>query len=185
MTILTRVSRLFKADIHGILENLEQPESILKQAVRDMQDAIDKATANINRLTKQQECLHQKQQTQTLHIDELQQQLRFCFAENNDALAKPVIRKKLHAELSLRELARQLKNTNEEITRKITETEERQEKLQSVRDKLALFTEQNELYETATATDPNTTITQDDVELALLTEKQRYAELSASTGEQP
>jgi len=40
MNILTRISRLFKADIHGILDSLEDPEIIFKQAVRDMQDEI-------------------------------------------------------------------------------------------------------------------------------------------------
>ena len=180
MTILTRISRLFKADIHGILDSLEEPEIILKQAVRDMQDEIDKATAAISAFTMQQERLQQKQHILDANIQELQQQLNFCFTENNETLAKSVIRKKLQAELSLRELSQQLTNISEEKNIKVVETEERQEKLQSIRDKLALFTEQTELNETSSATARSTTITQDDVELAFLYEKQRYAEAPIS-----
>jgi len=178
MTILTRISRLFKADIHGILDSLEEPESILKQAVRDMQDEIDNASLAIDALSRQQERLQEKQQALTANIQELQQQLHFCLAEKNEVLAKSVIRKKLQAELSLNELSRQTKNINEERNQKIKETDERKEKLQAIRDKLALFAEQTESSHASTVTGSNTTITQDDVDLAFLYEKQRHAEAS-------
>ena len=123
MTILTRISRLFKADLHGILDSLEEPETMLKQALRDMQDGIDNATAEISDLNQQQERLQLKQQALSEHIQELQQHLQLCFSENNDTLAKSVIRKKLQAEGSLKELSRQFKNICEEKGRKIDETE--------------------------------------------------------------
>lgn len=172
MSILNRISRLFKADLHGILDNLEEPETILKQAIRDMQEEIDQAEATLSSLRRQQERLQQKQQQQSQTIEELQQQLQFCLNEDNEALAKSVIRKKLQAELSLKELSRQLKNIGEEIGHKNTETEERKEKLQAVRDKLELFCEQHD-DDNAAANDSGMTVTQDDVELAYLTEKQR------------
>ncbi|NOQ63082.1 MAG: hypothetical protein GQ582_01055, partial [Methyloprofundus sp.] len=61
MNILTRASRLLKADIHGILESLEQPDIILQQSIRDMQDAIDKDQSNLSNLEAQQGQLQQKQ----------------------------------------------------------------------------------------------------------------------------
>lgn len=176
MTILTRIARLFKADIHGILDSLEEPEIILKQAVRDMQDEIDKATANIDALTRQQDGLQEKYQTLTESIHELQQQLHFCLAENNDTLAKSVLRKKLHAELSLNEVARQTKCVSDERRLKIKETDERKEKLQAIRDKLTLFTDQSEPGNSSTVCGSSAPISQDDVDLALLYEKQRYAD---------
>ena len=176
MTILTRISRLFKADLHGILDSLEEPEMILKQALRDMQEEIDKATAAISVLSLQQERLQQKQQALSRHIEEWQQHLHVCFRENNETLAKSVIRKKLQAELSLQELSRQLKNIGEEKVLKIAETEERKEKLQVIRDKLALLNEPSEFDKSPSATETNTTVSQDDVELAFLYEKQRHTQ---------
>lgn len=182
MTILTRISRLFKADIHGILDSLEEPETILKQAVRDMQDEIGKASATIAAMTTQQERLIEKQQALTTTIQELEQRLHFCLAEKNEALAKTVIRKKLQAELSLNELARQIKSVDEERGQKIKEIDERKEKLQAISDKLVLFIEQPEAGDSPSAFGTNTVITQDDVELAFLYEKQRYAEASSNGG---
>jgi phage shock protein A len=184
MTILTRISRLFKADIHGILDSLEEPEIILKQAVRDMQDEIGKATANIDALTRQQDRLQEKHLAVTTTLQELQQQLHFCLAENNDVLAKAVIKKKLLAEGSLNELARQTKAVSEEKQLKIRETDERKEKLQAIRDKLALFTEQPAQGHASTVSGLTPPITQDDIELAFLYEKQRYTE-AAFKGDKP
>ena len=178
MSILTRISRLFKADIHGILDTLEQPEIILQQSVRDMQSEIDKVEMTISELDNQQGKLEQKHQNLSTVIEELQDQLQFCLRENNELLAKSVIRKKLQANLSLQELSRQLANISEAKKLTIKETDERKEKLQAIRDKLALFTEKIELNDCASSTDLNTSITQDDVELAFLYEKKSYVTAS-------
>ncbi len=175
MSILSRISRLFKADIHTILDRLEEPETILKQAVRDMQDEVDKATGAIAALNQQQERLQQKLQSVSEQIKKQQQQLDFCLRENNTALCKSVIRKKLQAELSFQELSELLTNISGEKQNLITKTDERKEKLQAIRDKLILFSEQTEINEAMPASDLNSIISQDDVELALLYEQQRYA----------
>ena len=174
MSILTRISRLFKADIHGILDNLEEPELILQQSVRDMQNEIDKAEIDITELDKQQVKQEQRQQSLKVHIEELQNQLQFCLQENNEPLGKSVIRKKLQADLSYNKISGNLANTKEEKQLKVSETEERKEKLQGIREKLALFCEKTELKESSLSTCLNDNITQDDIELAFLHEKQCY-----------
>jgi phage shock protein A len=40
MALLNRVSQLFKADFNAVLDQIEEPEQILKQAVRDMEDEL-------------------------------------------------------------------------------------------------------------------------------------------------
>lgn len=184
MNILTRISRLFKADIHGILDSLEQPEIILQQSVRDMQNEIDKAEIAIADLDKQQTQMEQKNHRLSAVIKELQEQLQFCLHENNESLAKSVIRKKLQAELSVKELSSLMANINHVKKIQISTTEERKEKLQAIRDKLALFTEQNEFNERPPATEQPCHITQDDIELAFLYEKQSFAQ-TPNQGEQP
>lgn len=178
MIILTRIARLFKADIHGILDGLEEPETILKQAIRDMQAEIDKALATLDALTLKQERLQEKHQHLLAFIQELQTQLHFCLTENNDVLAKSVIRKKIQGEFSLQEVARQLKQISDERVLKLKETDERKEKLQAIRDKLALFTDATELENPLSVADASTLITQDDIELAFLFEKKRYSKAS-------
>ena len=34
------MTRLLKADLHGILDGLEEPEEVVKQTIRDMEEAL-------------------------------------------------------------------------------------------------------------------------------------------------
>ncbi|RLA35148.1 MAG: hypothetical protein DRR11_01080, partial [Gammaproteobacteria bacterium] len=40
MALINRISRLFKADFHAVLDQIEEPEQLLKQAIRDMEDEL-------------------------------------------------------------------------------------------------------------------------------------------------
>ena len=40
MALITRVSRLFQADLHAVLDRIEEPEVLLKQAVREMEEEL-------------------------------------------------------------------------------------------------------------------------------------------------
>ena len=37
MALINRLSRLFKADFHAVLDQIEEPELLLKQAIREME----------------------------------------------------------------------------------------------------------------------------------------------------
>ena len=40
MALITRVSRLLRADLHAVLDRVEEPEVLLRQAVREMDAAL-------------------------------------------------------------------------------------------------------------------------------------------------
>ena len=40
MTLINRLSRLFKADVHAMLDRIEEPPLLLQQALRDMAQAL-------------------------------------------------------------------------------------------------------------------------------------------------
>ena len=50
MALITRLSRLFEADFHAVLDRIEEPELQLKQAVREMQFAVDQGRQRIKLL---------------------------------------------------------------------------------------------------------------------------------------
>ena len=60
MSIVTRVLRIFKADLHGILDAVEEPEAILRQALREMEEEIANTEAQLKRLERQEERLEKK-----------------------------------------------------------------------------------------------------------------------------
>ncbi len=40
MALITRVTRLFTADMHAVLDRLEEPDVLLRQAVREMHEVL-------------------------------------------------------------------------------------------------------------------------------------------------
>ena len=40
MTLIARVSRLFRADLHAVLDRVEEPDLVLRQAVREMKEDL-------------------------------------------------------------------------------------------------------------------------------------------------
>ena len=51
MALITRVSRLFQADFHAVLDRIEEPEVLLRQAVREMEEEL--AGRGTGRFTKE------------------------------------------------------------------------------------------------------------------------------------
>ena len=40
MAMMNRLTRLFQADFHAVLDRIEEPDALLHQALRDMEDAL-------------------------------------------------------------------------------------------------------------------------------------------------
>ena len=176
MTLFTRVSRLFKADVHGILDALEEPEAILKQAVREMEEEIDKSRLQIKKLDKQIERFGTIKKNLKSKLESTEQQIDYAFTENNEVLIKSLLRKKLEINLQVETTRNGLLQLNDEKTELETELKEQNDKLKSIIEKLNLFSDQpsyrqmNGLDEIGSE-DANGTVTQEDVELAFIHEK--------------
>ena len=54
MALITRVSRLFRADFHAVLDRIEEPDVLLKQAVREMEEDIARDEQRGKALTHEQ-----------------------------------------------------------------------------------------------------------------------------------
>ena len=48
MSIATRFVRLWKADLHGVMESIEDKGLLLKQCLREMQDEVENREAALN-----------------------------------------------------------------------------------------------------------------------------------------
>ena len=179
MGIIKRVSRLFVADMHGILDRLEEPEIILKQAIREMQEEIEKSANHLDFLQRQQARLDKIHQALTARLIDLQQQISFCL-DKNELLAKSLLRKKLETELRIKSVTQQLHELKDDHIQLAKQLDERQDKLQSTLDKAALFSEQHsdaDIDEQISVRNGlmAQTVTQEDVELAFLQEKQLHS----------
>ncbi|MGI9260531.1 MAG: PspA/IM30 family protein, partial [Woeseiaceae bacterium] len=98
MALINRVARLFKADFNAVLDQIEEPEQLLKQAIRDMEDELAANEQRVAICARDQETLSIRRNELSTSIDELGDQLDLCFESGKDDLAKTLIRKKLEAE---------------------------------------------------------------------------------------
>lgn len=96
MTVLNRVARLFKADMHGLLDNIEEPELLLKQAVREMEAEQVLLKQQVDRMQKQRSNLLATLQRTEKELAQLEEGLALCLAEDNDDLARALLRKQLY-----------------------------------------------------------------------------------------
>ena len=127
MTLIARVTRLFKADLHGILDSLEEPEAVVKQAIRDMEEDIATKERQLAELHAVLQRLAIEAQELTASMQEIERQIDLCFATDNEPLAKNLIRKRLEMAKRARGIARVQDETrvkSEELAKKIAEHKE-------------------------------------------------------------
>jgi len=104
MALINRLSRLFKADFHAVLDQIEEPEQLLKQAIRDMEDDLAEAAQRIALCAHDQQALLVQKDDLVNAIKEFDAQLDLCFESGKDDLAKSLIKRKLEAERLLKHL---------------------------------------------------------------------------------
>ena len=180
MTLILRISRLFKADIHGLLDSIEEPQTLLKQAVREMEETIDISESERKRITKriEQHSAYYDQTSQT--ASDLENKIDLCFQQNNANLARSFIRKKLETGEKLECIESELSSFKQQQEETILQIANRKEKLAAVMDKMNVLSDAAPT-DSVSPFDVNTIhygISDDDVEIAFMAEKQRRSETS-------
>lgn len=108
MTIFERITRLVSANINHLLDRAEDPEVMIKQLIRDMEENIIelrretvRAVARVKQVQKQIESSHEM-------IAELEQSASLALKKDEEELARKALSKKLNAEKSLDLLEKEL-----------------------------------------------------------------------------
>ena len=180
MTLMTRLERLFKADAHSILDWLEDPEAVLKQAFRDMEGEIEKGEQMLVDLSRKETRLQFLVETVETKIAELEHQIDISFEEDNGELARTFIRKKLEAEKRLKTAARLVADVTANKDAQQRKIDEQKEQLRTIVEKMQLFVEnlcQPISQEPVTAFESSpSAVSDEEVEIAFLHEKRKRSE---------
>jgi phage shock protein A len=178
MSILGRVTRLFKSEVHGLLDSLEEPHAALKQAIREMEAAVvesEEAKASIE--AKIENCMSQLE-SRNKRGKELEHQIDLSFEAENEKLSKSFVRKRLENQKHVELISAQLKKLNDEKQAKARMIVEQHEKLDQIKEKLNLFvSEANIKKADLSAQAANEfSVTEDEVELAYLEESKKRSD---------
>ena len=174
MALITRVSRLFQADFHAVLDRIEEPEVLLRQAVREMEEELASDEQRSRILKHEQGQLTARETDLEQTLQELDEQLDICFDSGNDDLARASIKRKLETQQYCKGLARKRQALQETLDDLDTRLRENRARLESMRQKAELLAEETARTRPADNwTIPNITVRDEDVEVALLREKQQ------------
>lgn len=173
MALINRFTRLFTADLHAVLDRMEEPEILLKQAVREMEAALADTERRLRAVAVRNEQLNDARRSAGQALERLAEELDICLAADNDDLARTLIRRKLAGERHAAQLEVQrvaVTGTHAELETRVAEQ----------RAELLELRQKAELYLGAAEPAPadrnamlvELPVTDDVVEVALLREKQ-------------
>lgn len=176
MALINRVTRLFKADFHAVLDQIEEPEQILKQAVREMEDDLAGTEQRIRAFAHDQEVLASRKTEIDSKLAQMDEELDLCFASQKHELARSLIRKKLEAQRLSHRLGSKHRAAGKFLAEQRAMLGENQATLEGLRQKAELFArrtprESESGFDDITWMARELTVSDDEVEVAYLREK--------------
>lgn len=171
MALAGRLTRLFTADLHALIDRLEAPGIVLRQAVREMEAELERQTARAKALEAEIGTARTRLEALERTRAELDAELDLSFEAGNEALARKLTRRKLETQRRVAELEARRAALEDELA-------DAQARVASSRDELEARKRRSELLgaPVATAEDAGAyghaaDIDADDVEIAFLREK--------------
>jgi phage shock protein A len=174
MALVTRLSRLFQADFHAVLDRIEEPDLQLRQAVREMQFVLEQDQQRLKLLQHEATQLDKTTTSTAASLKGFDEELDICLAAKKDDLARDLIRRKLTAEKQLQALQQQSVDIESQRQALDQQIDEQSQQLTSMKQKLELLVNETEHFVNGNF-NPADTVRNEEVEIALLRAKERRA----------
>jgi phage shock protein A len=177
MALITRISRLFQADLHAVLDRIEEPDVLLRQAVREMEEELANDEQRMKLLRHEQQQIITRQADIEHAVRELDEELDLCFGSGKEDLARPLVRRKLEMLQFEKALARKKQVADQAFTTLKARLEENRGELENMRQKVELLASESKSEPVSDSwLDSRVSVRDEDVEVAFLREKQQRSE---------
>lgn len=171
MALITRISRLFRADFHAVLDRLEEPDILLRQAVREMEEELAREERQMKGMEQERVRLGKRREELDGNLARIEEQLDLCIESGKDDLARALVRRKLESEKLVRALAENRRALDEALTERKARLEENRSRLADLQQKLEVFSEESPSAPSDNAWPPAGRVSDADVEVALMQAK--------------
>jgi len=178
MSISKRILRLVKSDIHEILDCLEDPRSILSQAIRDMEDEIRLTHSRLEVTENEAKVVTTTISRVDEHLRDVKEQINLCFDSGNELLARTFVRKRLELEAARAQLETAKCSSQKEREKLAARLKEQEEKFASIKEKQAIFADVERKREHHAPIDDAQYISEERVEVAMLEEYKKRNRVS-------
>lgn len=174
MALITRFGRLFRADLHAVLDRIEEPDVMLRQAVREMEEEVAADEQRLRQFQLENKQLAARYEELQGSQAQFQEELSVCLDADNDDLARSLLKRKLETEQLLQLIQRRRQQQSQSLTELGTRLQQNRSRLSAMQQKLELFIHdagQDERDDTFAM--PVCCVSDEEVEVALLREKQK------------
>ncbi|MFB3077963.1 MAG: PspA/IM30 family protein [Lysobacterales bacterium] len=181
MALITRISRLFSADFHAVLDRIEDPELLLKQAIREMEEELLRGEQRIKWLQQEQQQLCAEEDDIEQTRSNLDEEMDICFASGKDDLARKLVKRKLEAQLQLKRVTGRHRAGGKALAELQAAVTENHGHLDNMRQKAELLLGREEAGVPLSAwpgecAAKESAVPEEEVEVAFLREKQRRSQ---------
>ncbi|MEZ4525809.1 MAG: PspA/IM30 family protein [Desulfobacterales bacterium] len=115
MSIMTRMIRLWKADMHGVMDQFEDKKLLLNQHLREMEEALEQKEAQLRNLNASRNRSGGEAEKYDSEIAKLEKDLNAAIEKQKDDIARFLIRKLRPLKDHRDELERHVKSLDNEI----------------------------------------------------------------------
>ncbi len=182
MSILKRFTRMLRADVHGLMDMLEDKSLLLKQCLRDMEEDLECEHYLLARLRMTKEHTGQQLEQKQTELENFEHGIQTAMERGEDRLARLLIRRRISTEAHIQALIRQDAALDRELERALENHERRRMRYEEIKlrtDEYSLKKERTRILKTTNAAealngldDPwNSAPTEAAVELELLRRK--------------
>jgi phage shock protein A len=174
MALITRLTRLFRADLHAVLDRIEEPDLLLKQAVREMEEALAGEAQRLRTLTQERDQLLARVADLAQSQAAIEAELDLCFAAGKEDLARALIRRQLEAERLRKALERKGDALGASLGALQARVAENSARLEAMRQQAALLGEGAEARRPDEGWPvPDLAVREEEVDVAFLREQQK------------
>jgi phage shock protein A len=173
MPLINRITRLFTADVHAVLDRLEEPDALLKQALREMEDELAASDARLRWLSHERDETARQSAEVDRELDRLAERLDVCFSAHEETLARGVLKRRLELQRHRHRLDVRADATAKALAAEEARLEERRHAFDALRLRAEPLLDAAEHPFAARASAFDTPITDADIDVELLQEKQR------------
>lgn len=182
MAIMTRLLRLWKADMHGVMDQLEDKALLLKQCLREMENSLRQKQARLEQLRRNLEQLANHQVQRVQEQERLDADIALALRKEKDEIARLLIRKRMLLAATGANLEGQRRHLEEESQRLAQTVAEQQGQYEQLKIKAAAHCRQAEqramdepisLWSESAGPPP---VTEEEVELELMRRKETLSQ---------
>ena len=174
MALITRLTRLFRADMHALLDSMEEPEQMLRQNIREMEEDLFADRQRQRNLLQERDRMQHRISGSKDNLERIELELDLCFSSQKENLARSLMRRKLESQRWIQHWTLQISVLDKKLAALQQRIGEHEAYLQQLGEQVDALIPQEHACESVSMGDRNEIfVSEEDVEIAFLQEQKK------------